>query len=469
MIRRPRLMNASLQEKARLAPVKLALHQRLSGLSTAEMILPPQETDVHVRDLIELYDENGSIGVYRVTKVTADAAFQRTVRLEHALGVLQDSVMPAQGFMCSVSEALTRLLDCQTIPLWTTGAVETPEDLTVIFATECVSLLDAVTALLGMLPEGYALDFDFTLTPWQLHIRALDASFCEGRLSRNLLSVRHQVDGSRLCTRVYPFGAEIETGRISLVPMTGSDHMDSPVQTEVISRTIQSDLIFDAPTLSDVARMYLDRHSEPDVTTVVSALDLYAATGEPLDRFQLGKSFRLCLPETGLTVSHRIVAIDKPDVIGDPGHAVVTLSNRLKQQSEADEVAELVRLVTAGKLLGGSVITLEERNYAHGSYTAPVVHNFTIEDWPALLDARVSFFVPASAVIRDVRVDGNAPADDVWKPGTFSLMPYLRRDELGSIARGQHQISFLPYGASAADSVGVTSVVTFTVIENTTT
>ena len=45
----------------------------------------------------------------------------------------------------------------------------------------------------------------------------------------------------------------------------------------------------------------------------------------------------------------------------------------------------------------------------------------------------------------------------------------LRRDELGSIARGQHQISFLPYGASAADSVGVTSVVTLTVIENTTT
>lgn len=469
MIRQPRLLNDNLQEKARLRPVKLTLHQRLTSLSTAEMLLPPQATDVHVRDLIELYDENGSIGVYRVTKVTADAAFQRTVRLEHAMGVLRDSVMPAQGFMCSVPEALSRLLDCQTRPLWTVGAVETPDNLTVIFATEHVSLLEAVNALMDMLPEGYVLDYDFSVTPWCMHIRALDASLCEGRLSRNVVSLRHQVDGSRLCTRVYPFGAEIDTGRISLAPVTGSDHMDSADQAEIISRTIQSDLIFDASTLAEVARMYLERHSEPDVTTVASVLDLSAVTGESLDRFRLGKLFRLCLPETGLTVSHRIVAIDKPDVIGDPGYAAVTLSNRLRQQTDADEVAELVRLVTAGKLLGGTVITVEERNYAHGTYTAPVVHNFTIEDWPALLDARVSFFVPASATIRDVRVDGVAPADDVWKPGAFSLMPYLKRDELGSIAKGQHQISFLPYGSSASDSVGVTSTVTLTVIENTTT
>lgn len=469
MIRLPRLLDENLQEKARLSPVKLALHQRITGLSTAEMILPPEEMDVQVRDLVKLFDENASVGIYRVTKVTTDADNRRTVRLEHALGVLRDSVVPAQGFMCSVSEALTRLLDCQAVPLWTTGTVETPDDLTVIFATEYVSLLDAVNALMDMLPEGYTLDFNFALTPWRLHIRALDTSLCEGRLSRNLVSVRHQVDGSRLCTRVYPFGAEVETGLISLVPMTGSDHMDAAAQEDVISRTIQSDLIFDVPTLSEVAQLYLTRHGEPDVTTVVSALDLFDATKEPLDRFQLGKLFRLCLPEMGLTVTHRIVAIDKPDVFGDPGHAVVTLSNRLKQQSDADEVAELVRLTTAGKLLGGSVITVEERNYAHGSYTAPVVHYFTIGDWPALLDARVNFSVPAGATIRDVRVDGNAPEDDVWKPGTFSLMPYLKRDELGSIARGEHQISFLPYGASSSASVGVTSVVTMTVIENTTT
>lgn len=468
MIRLPRLLDENLQEKARLAPVKLTLHQRLTTLSTAEMVLPGDAPAVRPRDLLHLYDENGSAGVYRVAKVTADADNRRTLRLEHALCTLRDSVVPAQGFMCGVAEALTRLLDCQNAPLWKVGTVEVPDDLTVIFSTEHVSLLEAVDALMGMLPEGYALDFNFALTPWRLNIRALEDDLCEGRLSRNLLSVRHQVDGSRLCTRVYPFGAEVGTGPVSLAPLTGSDHLDAAGQEAVISRTIQSDLIFDAPTLAEVAQMYLDRHADPDVTTVVSAIDLFSATKEPLDRFQVGKAFRLCLPESGVTLTHRITAIDKPDVFGDPGHAVVTLSNRLKQQSDAEEVAELVRLTTAGKLLGGSVVTLEHRNYAHGSYTSPVVHYFTIEDWPALLDARVSFSVPTTAAVRDVRVDGLAPEDDVWKPGAFSMMPYLRRDELGTIAKGQHYVSFLPYGASAADSVGVTSYITLTIIENTT-
>lgn len=472
MIRQPRLLDENQQEKSRLLPVKLSLHLALSPLSTAEMTLPPDAPEISLRNLVELYDENGSVGIFRVKAVETDAANLRTVTLEHGLCTLSDSVIPAQGFMCSVPEALTRLLDCQSIPLWTLGDVETPEDLTIIFATEYVNLLAALEALMGMLPEGYALDFDQTVTPWQLHLRALtDADFCEGRLSRNVQSVRHTVDGSRLCTRVYPFGAEVETGRISLVPLTGSDHADSAAQDKlgVISRTITNDLIFDVPTLSEVAQMYLGRHAEPETTTVISAMDLSEATSESLDRFRPGRMFRLCLPDLGMTITHRIVAIDKANVYGAPGGAVVTLSNRLKAQSEDDEVAELVRLVTAGKLLGGAVTTVEERNYAHGTYTAPVVHYFDVLDWAALLDARVTFSVPASASIRDVRVDGNAPSDDEWKPGTFSLMPYLKRDELGSIAQGQHAISFLPYGASASDSVGVTSTVTMTVIEKTTT
>ena len=472
MIRLPRLLDSAQREKARLQPVKLSLHLSLSGLSTAEMLLPPDAPEIALRDLVELYDEQGSVGVFRVTAVETDETHVRQVKLTHGLCTLGDSVIPAQGFMGSVAEALARLLDFQTTPLWAPGNVEAPDDLTVIFATEYASLLDALNALLGMLPEGYALDFDQSAMPWQLHIRALtDTPFCEGRLRRNVGSVRHQVDGSRLCTRVYPFGAEVDTGRITLVPLTGSDHLDSAAVQELglISRTFQDDLIFDVPTLQSVAEMYLSRHSEPEITTVLTAADLSAATGESIDCFRVGRMCRLCLPDMGLTVQHRIVAIDKQDVYGAPGQAVVTLSNRMKQQSEEDEVAELVRLVTAGKLLGGTVTTVEERNYAHGTYTAPVVHYFSVEDWAALLDARVTFFVPAGATIRDVRVDGNAPADDEWKPGSFGLMPYLKRDELGSIAKGQHAISFLPYGSSASDSVGVTSTVTMTVIEKTTT
>ena len=60
MIQLPRLLDENLKEKARLSPVKLAIHQRLSGLSTAEMILPLEENALHLRDLVKLYDENAS-------------------------------------------------------------------------------------------------------------------------------------------------------------------------------------------------------------------------------------------------------------------------------------------------------------------------------------------------------------------------------------------------------------------------
>lgn len=469
MIRQPILLDDHLQEIARLSPVKLSLQERLQPLSTAEMLLPPDAPETPLRSLIRLYDEHGSVGIYRVREVKSTVGRTRTVALEHGLCTLRDGVIPAQGFMGSVRECLQRLLDCQPVPLWALGDAETPEDLTLIFATEYANLLDALQALLAMLPEGYMVDFDQSITPWQLHLRRLpEESFCEGRLSRNLHSVRIDTDASRLCTRVYPFGVEVEESRISLVPLTGSDHLDAANAANVISRTFESDLIFDVPTLQEVAQRYLDRHALPETTVTVSAADLSSATCEALDHFRPGRMCRLCLPGMESPVAERIIAMDRPDVYGAPGQVLLTLSNRLKAQSDTAEIDELVRLTTAGKLLGGAVTQAEESNRAYGTYHSPVVHYFDIADWAAVLDVRIAFRADSGAVIRDVRLDGASPEDDVWKGGSFSAMPYLRRDELGQIARGEHWVSFLPYGSSAEDSVGVSSTVTLTVIEKTT-
>lgn len=471
-IRQPRLLSADLSEQARLAPVKLSLTLQLTPLSTAEMVLPDDAPEVALRDLIELFDENGSAGIFRVMQVSKTLGRTRTLLMEHALCTLRDTVIPTQGFTGGVAECLALLLEQQDVPRWTLGDVEAAEDLTVIFATEYTDLLSAVEALVGMLPEGYALAFDQTASPWQLHLRQLtDAPDCEGRISRNLQSVRIDKDSSRLCTRVYPFGTELEEGRINLAAMTGSDHIDSEaVETlGVISRTFQSDLVFDVPTLQSVAQLYLDRHAQPETTVVLSAKELSLITGESLDRFLPGKLCRLCLPEHGLTLTERIISVVKPDVYASPGQAVVTLSNRLKLQTEAAELDELVRQVTAGKLLGGSVTEITSTGRAYGTFTSPVVHYFTIEDWPALLDVYVTVQPDSGATIRSVRVDSTLLDSDVWKSRAFSAMPYLAHDELGQIARGEHFVSIQPYGDSADDSVGVSSTVTLTVITDTTT
>lgn len=470
MIRQPRLLAADLTERARLAPVKLSLHLTLTPASTAEMVLPDDAPEVALRDLIELYDENGSAGIFRVTQVSRTLGRTRSVLLEHSIATLRDTVIPAQSFTSSVAECLSTLLSQQDDPRWTLGDVETPEDLTVIFATGYANLLDAVDALVGMLPEGYTLAFDQAVTPWVLNLRRLtEIPDCEGRIRRNLQSVRISTDSSRLCTRVYPFGAELEEGRINLMPLTGSDHEDSAAQSKlgVISRTFESDLVFDVPTLQEVALRYLERHAEPETTIVLSAAELSLITGVELDRFLPGKLCRLCLPELGLTLMERVITVDKPDVYTAPGQAVVTLSNRLKQQTDAAEIDEIVRQITAGKLLGGSVTEIVSNDRSYGTYTSPVVHTFTVEDWGALLDVRVDFQPDIGATIRSIRVDATLLDSEVWKGRSFSAMPYLRHDELGQIARGDHVVSFQPYGSSAEDSVGVSSTVTLTVITDT--
>ena len=122
---------------------------------------------------------------------------------------------------------------------------------------------------------------------------------------------------------------------------------------------------------------------------------------------------------------------------------------------------------TPDVLIGGQVTEFKDTNRAHGSVTSPVVHYFTIENWASVLDVRISFRADSGVSIRDVQVDSMPPEDEVWKSGSFSAMPYLRRDALGQIAQGEHWVSFLPYGANASDSCGVNSTVTMTVIEKT--
>ena len=471
-IRLPRLLDANLQETARLHPLRLSVDLRLDPLSTAEMVLPASSPWVSPRDLIELYDENGSLGVYRVKTMEIDVQHTRTLKLEHSFATLQDGVIAAQGFMDSVSGTITRLLSQQPVPLWTLGDVEAPADLTIIFATEYVNLLEALETLLGMLPEGYALDFDQTVTPWKLHLRRLSSlPFCEGRLSRNLHSVRYTQDGSRLCTRVYPFGAEVEEGRLNLMPLLGVPYLESShvEALGVISRTFNTDLVFDVPSLQSVAEEYLARHRLPEITVTVDGVDLSAATGESLDAFRLGRSCRLALPEDDLLLTHQIIAIHKPDVYGAPGQVTLTLSNRLKRQSEKAEIEEIVRQVTAGKLIGGKVTEFTDSNRAHGSVTSPIVHYFTIEDWAAVLDVRISFDPDSGVSMQNVRVDSAHPPDEEWRGGSFSAMPYLRRDALGCIAQGEHWVAFSPTNGTYGQNCGVNSTVTLTVIEKTTT
>lgn len=458
--RQPRLLTADLQEAARLHPAKLSLDLRLKPLSTAELLLPASGPAVAVRDLIELYDENGSIGVFRVSAIDSNPGLTRTVYLEHSLATLSDGVIPPTSFTGSPREAMALLLSHQPDMRWQLGDVALPDDMTVIFTCGCTNLLTALMQLMELLPDGVMLTFRQDETGWFLHLAAMDdADACEGRLSRNLSGVSITLDGSDLCTRVYPYGAGQGSDRIGLRPLTGTDYLDSDAAAKwgCVSRTFTAGNIFDVPTLKAVAEKYLQRHAEPTASITARGIDLSAATGEAADSFCLGRMCRLALPEHDTVLHERIVALHKPDVIGRPGQVTLTLSNRLHDAS--DEIADMLREVTASQIIGGRVTDVTTHSRAEGTATSRIVHYFRVADWAAILACLVAFEPDSGVRVVGISVDNNPVPDEVYAAGSFNALPYLKRDELGVVTTGRHTLAIFP------DAGAVESDVTLKVIE----
>lgn len=460
MVRLPRLLNPDGTERCRLAPAKLSLDLTLTPLSAAEMTLPAIGPDIAVRDLVELYDENGSVGIFRVTEIETHPGLTRLVRLEHGLCTLTDGVMPATAFTGTAREALTALLSHQPESRWVLGDVALPDDVTIIFTCGCQNLLSALMDLLALLPDSLMLSFDQHTAPWTLHLLEMsDTDACEGRLSRNLSGITMVTDGSDVCTRVYPFGAGQGTERISLTPLTGQEYLDSDAVATwgCIAHTFTAQSIFDSPTLLAVAEKYLERHSAPTVSLTATGVDLSAATGEATDRFRLGQLCRLALPDQGVTLHERIIGVRKPDVISAPGQVTLTLSNRISDTS--DEIADLLREVTASRVIGGRVSEITSENRASGTSSAGIAHYFRVEDWAAVLACTASFDPDEGVQVLNIWVDETAVPSSKWRGGRFDALPYLARNDLGLIKPGRHTLFILP------DSGSVASTITMKVIE----
>ena len=152
----------------------------------------------------------------------------------------------------------------------------------------------------------------------------------------------------------------------------------------------------------------------------------------------------------------RIVGMYKPDVIGSPGFVTLTLSNR--QQDASDELADLLREVTASRVVGGRVTDVITHSRANGTSTSPIEHYFRVEDWAAVLSCTVAFDADDGVRVVGVSVDGNAVSDLVYHDGVFDALPYLRRDALGVIPTGRHTPPLFPR-SGAINSTGTMKVI----------
>lgn len=324
-VRQPRLLDKGLQEVARLRPSALSAINNLSPISTATMEIPEGEPTVNLRDFVEVYGPDGSLGVFRVASARTSYRNSQQLSLEHALCTLADDLTPGSTrnedndvvdfkIEGTIPKIVSTILSYQTEQRWQVGTIQnTGKGFSLVVDRE--TLLDAVISA-NELQEGYGIFPDTTTYPWTLNIKKLETTpSSECRMTRNAPGVTIAYEDSDLVTRVYHpalSGGYLDADTIST---WGVISQEIPVQDDAVPEEVL-----------EYAQKFLADRKNPRVNVEVDGLYLAQITGEPLDAFKPGQLCRVALPDYGVAVNERIVSVHFPDLVGMPEQVTISLS-----------------------------------------------------------------------------------------------------------------------------------------------
>lgn len=457
-MRLPRYLGEDMKEKTRLHCSSLSIELNLDPLSTAEMSLPAGSPIVMVDDFVELYTPYGSAGIFRIAQTEEIVGAEQKCSLRHGIITLADDIVPAgNAISAPVAQVFSSLFAMQTVPIWALGECQMDADVEMVLERNFQTLLAAFSDLTAHLPDGYAWQFDQTTTPWLANLVKLpDDDSCEFRLTRNVRSLAISTNRDSQCTRLYAFGAGEGEERIGLTNLIGTPYIDAlnAPSGKVIAKSITRDDIFDALTLKNVAERYLERHKDPEISVRVDGIDLHKMTGLSFDKFHLGKICRVPMPVYGKSVREKVISISWHDVVSAPLEVTATLANRLRDAS--DELAEIMREATNGKLLGGTVeSTTSEARYDGITQSKSLVHYFDITGYGNTLSVRAEYS-PAGKCLLRLDSDKEVPASEA-ENGTVDVLRYLKSDDNGVPLVGRHYISYFALGT---EELSVSSKIT---------
>ena len=321
----PRVLNSSLQETRRLHPVSLSITDNITPLSNATMTIKKSEV-VEGRTFIRLYTPNGVSEIYR-TRVPEIAPGEdvATIQLEHAVCEIGDFVVQdAINEDSTVRNAFVKLFSHYRGSHWQLGSFSADED--VVIDCDYDNVLEMMLAILEQAPQ-YMMTFDFSTTPWTLSVAEKSNNVtAEGRLSRNIIHAQISKDDKDLCTRVYVRGLPKPEGRESDEDAVGYMDADTIGTYGVVEKeTGGSNLTLEQA--QRVAAAYLEAHKHPKISVEIDGADLSEITGETIDRFVVGKLFRLTVPDEDIIVEDYITQISWSDPYNDPYHAHITIGD----------------------------------------------------------------------------------------------------------------------------------------------
>ena len=350
MIQLPRLLDSSLKEVKRLRPVQMSVNLEIVPLSTASMTLLKDDT-VTARSFVEIYTSIGSVGIFRVRAPQESYGDETiTVECEHAITEVADYLIKEDYEKAmNAQTAMKTLFSHYKGKLWKLGSLTNLSG-TVNVIASYNTVLEAMLAILDQ-QRDLMMTFDFTTSPWTINFTKKGTVVAaEGRLSRNVKSAKVTYDDSNLCTRVYADGL---TGTKNNV----YGHLDASTLSKygVVEKTVSGSDNKDDTTRT--AKAFLNDNKEPKVSVEIDADDLSLITGESLDKFTLGKLFRLAIPDRGVTVEQHITSLSWDDVFNNEESIHVTLA------AKKDTVLSFLHDVeTGGGRGGGSANRKTDKN-----------------------------------------------------------------------------------------------------------
>lgn len=406
VVRYPRLLTPDGAEGARLNPSHLAVTKALWPLSTAQMSLPEGEPAVKVRDLVELFSPDGSLGYFRVSAVSQRIGHTQEVDLEHSIATLDDDLTgKEQTLTGTMTEILRKILGWQSTKRWVLGDVECKED-GLTLAVDRDTLRDAVVACVKLV-DDYGMFFEQSGTRWRLHVRKLPTTpNCEARLSRNAAGVEIKIDDQELCTRVVDDA--LPGGEMSV---------DSP-EWGVVTRTVNIPAGASAEDAQKYVRAFLNQHKVPTVSIEIEGVSLAEYTGEALDVFDTGAMCRAVLPEYGIVQSQRIIQMDWPNMLTAPNKVYLTMS---KPERRIEEVVARNR--------SGSGGASRKANEAQKDIIVEGARIGLIAEGLEDVEAQILLRVKKGEVINEINLDESGVT---IKANKINLVGYVEANQLAA-------------------------------------
>ena len=328
-----------------LYPLSCSIHDSLQPLSTASMVLPPED-EINNLDWVEVPVPDGSVMYCRVSSLSTDAVTgQKSVYLEHGACLFDDIIIPENSGVTSlswkttISAILTNIINKQPqnqVFRWTAGTIQATD--TIYIEPGGMSLMTAVMTMMESIP-GYQVEFvQASATDWHIDIKQRPTTVsCEGRLSRNLRSCNVDYSTSGIVTRVYCEGINTAGYMESSNKSTYGLHEETMSVNDGLTQAQRQSIV----------QAYLDAHDHPAVSISISALELSQLTGVTFDRFKKGTLCRIVIPWLGLTVNEVIVDKSYGDVYGSPEEVTISLANT------APDLSIAIASITGGGGGGG--------------------------------------------------------------------------------------------------------------------